>query len=159
MFLTCAEGGILSTDPSENPHYHDANHVFVPYCSSDSWAGDRPARSSSDLSFQGARILEHVVRELLVRGLQDARLLLLAGSSAGAGGVLVNLDRVAAQLRTAGCRANLRGLADSGWFLDNQPYGQPASADLKEVHQRYAATACAEGRVCAPLESIQQGIK
>ncbi len=30
-------GGILSADPLENPHFADANHVFVPYCSSDSW--------------------------------------------------------------------------------------------------------------------------
>ncbi len=30
-------GGILSDDRGENPHFADANHVFVPYCSSDSW--------------------------------------------------------------------------------------------------------------------------
>ncbi|KAG9510132.1 Inactive palmitoleoyl-protein carboxylesterase notum1b, partial [Fragariocoptes setiger] len=30
--------GILSANREENPHWWDANHVFVPYCSSDSWS-------------------------------------------------------------------------------------------------------------------------
>ena len=36
-------GGILSADTEENPQFAAANHVLVPYCSSDSWAGTAAA--------------------------------------------------------------------------------------------------------------------
>ncbi|XP_014677628.1 PREDICTED: palmitoleoyl-protein carboxylesterase NOTUM-like, partial [Priapulus caudatus] len=35
--------GILSADPEENPDYWNANTVMIPYCSSDSWSGAKPA--------------------------------------------------------------------------------------------------------------------
>lgn len=146
----------MSPDQTENPFYFDANHVFVPYCSSDSWSGDAPAQSSSELSFSGARILENVVFELLKRGLQHASLLILAGSSAGAGGVLVNLDRVALLLQSTGSKVKLRGLADSGWFLDNQPF---SLHNQNALYARYMQAACREGHICPPLESIKQGLK
>lgn len=34
--------GILSEDAAANPYFHDWNHVFVWYCSSDSHLGDAP---------------------------------------------------------------------------------------------------------------------
>ncbi|GFX63500.1 palmitoleoyl-protein carboxylesterase NOTUM [Trichonephila clavipes] len=36
---TRSVGGILSPDPEENPYWWDANQVFLPYCSSDTWSG------------------------------------------------------------------------------------------------------------------------
>lgn len=96
--------GILSPNSDENPHWHDANHVYLPYCSSDSWSGDSPARAAGDLAFLGARIVEQTMLELLPRGLFEARLLVLAGSSAGAAGVLVNLDRVASLMAAMGSK-------------------------------------------------------
>ncbi|XP_053209032.1 palmitoleoyl-protein carboxylesterase notum1-like isoform X2 [Panonychus citri] len=116
-------GGILSPNQSDNPFFYNANHVFVPYCSSDSWSGDSPAATSADLSFLGSRIITEVISELLhMKGLSDGKTLLLAGSSAGAGGVLVNLDRVADLISSTGSKIEVRGLMDSGWFLDNQPF-------------------------------------
>ena len=44
------------------------------------------------------------------------------GSSAGGTGVLVNLDSVADLVRNLGGRMRVRGIVDSGWFLDNDPF-------------------------------------
>ena len=90
-------GGILSSDQEENPHFAAANHVLVPYCSSDSWSGTaRPdPRAGQRFAFLGAEIVAEVVRELVSwEQLGRARELYLTGSSAGGTGVLVNLDQV-----------------------------------------------------------------
>lgn len=38
--------------------------------------------------------------------------------SAGGIGVILNLDRIAKRLQTGGFKIDVRGLADSGWYLD-----------------------------------------
>ena len=161
--------GILSPNADENPHWYDGNHVYIPYCSSDSWSGDSPARAAGDLAFLGSRIIEQVVLELLPRGLNDAKLLLLAGSSAGSVGVIVNLDRVATLMATMGSKAEVRGLADSGWFLDNKPFDMHASlaeetGSSSQPHPQVPPpprkASCSESpHSCAPIDTIKQGIK
>ena len=42
--------------------------------------------------------------------------------SAGGTGVLLNVDRVAAQVAKLARQVEVRGIADSGWFLDNAQY-------------------------------------
>ena len=131
-------GGILSSDAAENPHFADANHVLVPYCSSDLWAGTAPrggggsdsdSRQQHRFAFLGASIIQEVVRELFSwEQLGTAKELYLAGSSAGGTGVLINLDRVAELVYQLGGRMRTRGIADSGWFLDNDPYSGDSSA-------------------------------
>ena len=110
-------GGILSADPEENPHFADANHVFVPYCSSDSWSGT--AEHQNGFHFMGRHIIREVIRELSESHqlLFDAKELFLAGGSAGATGVLVNVDFVSEMISPHGVR--VRGIVDSGWFLDS----------------------------------------
>ena len=113
-------GGILSADSNENPHFSDANHVFVPYCSSDSWSGTRKG-SSNERSFMGSYIVREVIKELSeYNQLLFGEELYLAGSSAGGTGVLVNIDAVAAMLSKS--KILVRGIIDSGWFLDNDPF-------------------------------------
>lgn len=62
-------GGILSPHPEENPYWHNANHVLIPYCSSDSWSGTRTEPDTSDREnswrFMGALILRQVIAELI----------------------------------------------------------------------------------------------
>ena len=90
-------GGILSPNPVENPFWHDANHVFVPYCSSDSWSGTRAKpESSNSLRFMGSLIVRQVMVDLILLGLGHSQGadLLMAGSSAGGTGVMLNLDKV-----------------------------------------------------------------
>jgi len=134
--------GILSPDPEENPYWWNANHVYVPYCSSDSWSGSSPAGSTSRFAFMGSVILMEVIRDLLPHGLLNASKLMLTGSSAGGIGVLLNLDRVTDFLRAQGAAPEVRGVSDSGWFLDNAPY---------------APTDCQDPQRCAPTTTVQLG--
>ncbi|XP_034095162.1 inactive palmitoleoyl-protein carboxylesterase notum1b isoform X1 [Gymnodraco acuticeps] len=137
--------GIMSPQPEENPHWWNANMVFIPYCSSDVWSGATPKTNQSDYAFMGSLIIKEVVNELLTKGLDNAKVLLLAGSSAGGTGVLLNVDRVAEQLESLGHGGvQVRGLADSGWFLDNK---------------QYKITACLDTISCAPTEAIKRGIR
>eukprot|EP00118_Oscarella_pearsei_P003276 m.13707 g.13707 ORF g.13707 m.13707 type:complete len:454 (+) comp25158_c0_seq2:2226-3587(+) len=111
--------GILSASIEENPSWWNANAVFVPYCSSDVWSGNQTFEDAKNgYVFMGARIIREVVEELLTKGMMDARQILLAGSSAGGVGVMLNIDRVARQVKEAGSKAEVRGLSDSGWFVD-----------------------------------------
>lgn len=71
-------------------------------------------------------------------------MLILAGSSAGAAGVLVNLDRIADLLHNLGSQVQVRGLADSGWFLDNEPFDfatAEAESDLTPAATAASASA------------------
>ncbi|XP_054159747.1 palmitoleoyl-protein carboxylesterase NOTUM-like [Oppia nitens] len=146
-------GGILSSSRDENPHYWNASHVYIPYCSSDIWSGDSPAKAPGDLSFLGSRIVEQVIRELLPRGLSDASLLLLAGSSAGAAGVMINLDRVTHLLTNEGSKAQVRGIADSGWILDNEPFNN-------NLHNNnHNKKPCIDAINCAPMDGIKTAFK
>ncbi|KAM3864935.1 inactive palmitoleoyl-protein carboxylesterase notum1b [Diretmus argenteus] len=137
--------GILSPQPEENPHWWNANMVFIPYCSSDLWSGAKAKTNHSDYAFMGSVIIKEVVNELLTKGLDNAKVLLLAGTSAGGIGVLLNVDHVAQQLEAQGYPGvQVRGLADSGWFLDNK---------------QYRLTDCMDTMTCAPTEAIKRGIR
>uniref|UniRef100_A0A8B9JFW6 Notum, palmitoleoyl-protein carboxylesterase n=1 Tax=Astyanax mexicanus TaxID=7994 RepID=A0A8B9JFW6_ASTMX len=72
--------GILSPQPEENPHWWNANMVFIPYCSSDVWSGATPKTDQNDYAFMGSLIIQEVIKELLTKGLDNAKVLLLAGS-------------------------------------------------------------------------------
>jgi hypothetical protein len=145
-------GGILSADPTENPHFYNANHVFVPYCSSDAWSGYATGRPASpeaatntrDLAFMGGTIIREVIRELAdFQQLLFGRELYLAGSSAGGIGVMMNVDSVAAMVSRAGLR--VRGIIDSGWFLNNDPF---------------SAVECSAGKgKCSVVQHLQQGVR
>lgn len=59
--------------------------------------------------------------------------------------MLLNVDRVAEQLQELGYPAiQVRGLVDSGWFLDNK---------------QYRRTDCIDTVTCAPTEAIRRGIR
>ncbi|KAK9498545.1 hypothetical protein O3M35_003154 [Rhynocoris fuscipes] len=121
-------GGILSTNPEENPHWWNANHVFIPYCTSDSWTGRRiTPLANSEFSFMGAIIIEQVIKELIPLGLANASTLILAGSSAGGAGVMLNLEEVQKILEPYSS-IQVRGITDSGWFLDRAPYSSNAES-------------------------------
>lgn len=63
--------------------------------------------------------------------------------SAGGTGVLLNVDRVAEQLESHR-GVQVRGLVDSGWFLDNK---------------QYKFTDCLDTISCDPTEAIKRGIR
>ncbi|CAN0213822.1 unnamed protein product [Lampetra fluviatilis] len=136
--------GILSSSPEENPHWWNANSVYVPYCSSDVWSGTSTKTGKDGYAFMGALILQQVIRDLIPKGVDQAKLLMLAGTSAGGTGVLLNADRVAEQLEALGSPAQMRGLADSGWFIDNKQF-RPAD--------------CLDSYSCLPTDAIKKGMK
>ncbi|XP_045196487.1 palmitoleoyl-protein carboxylesterase notum1-like [Mercenaria mercenaria] len=137
--------GILSWNPEENPYYFHSNIVYIPYCSSDTWSGTAPkGTNGNEFAFMGSLILEEVIKDLIPRGLKHATKLILTGSSAGGTGVLINLDRVANQMAELAPEVEVRGIADSGWFLD---------------YPQYRYKDCVEALSCAPTDGIKRGIK
>ncbi|EDV96089.1 palmitoleoyl-protein carboxylesterase NOTUM [Drosophila grimshawi] len=135
-------GGILSPHAEENPYWHNANHVLVPYCSSDSWSGTRIEPDTRDREnswrFMGALILRQVIADLIPLGLGRVAggELLLVGSSAGGLGVMLNLDRIRNFLvNERKLPVTVRGVSDSGWFLDREPYTPSAVASSEAVRQ------------------------
>lgn len=126
----------------DNPYWHDANHVLVPYCSSDSWSGTKamPDKIRDGWSFMGSLIVRQVIADLIPLGLGRSQggELLLAGSSAGGLGVMLNLDKVKRFLRAErGLKIAVRGVSDSGWFLDRDPYVRNAVAAADVVKLGY----------------------
>ncbi|CAH0553024.1 unnamed protein product [Brassicogethes aeneus] len=117
-------GGILSANMEENPFWWNANHVFIPYCTSDIWSGTRIQSTNEMFSFMGSSIVQQAIKDLIPLGLENSTDLLLTGSSAGGTGVMLNLDNVRELLHEEYNlkQINVRGVTDSGWFLDRAPY-------------------------------------
>lgn len=151
----------------------------------------------STFTFMGAKILERVFESLYEdlrkdSSLYEAKYILLAGDSAGATGVILNLDKMRefVKEKAASYQHNctnsasqsgynlasgpqqptechpskqapvLRGLADSGWFLDNQPYDFDESGSGSSISsvQQNNITDCDKLR-CTPLQSIEQAMR
>ena len=64
-------------------------------------------------------------------------------SSAGAIGVLLNVDRVASLIESFNVSVDVRGVVDSGWFLDTEPY---------------SPVECRDARTCPPMEAARRGM-
>jgi len=151
--------GVLS-NRADNP-FSGWNHVFVYYCSSDSWSGTRGqtavdaahpvaggAPVAYDIHFNGANIVQAVTDTLRRDGvgpvtytdaamnsqelpdLDDATTVVLAGASAGGGGVVHNLDWFADQLNAnntacggASCPLEVMGIVDSSFPVSMRSLG------------------------------------
>ncbi|CAE7307754.1 notum2 [Symbiodinium sp. CCMP2456] len=109
--------GIFSDAEDANPFFATATRVFVPYCSSDSWVGNREAPAAGYF-FQGERIISAVLEELRNRSVfEGIDLLVFGGCSAGGRGALYNLDRVCSGLpATLRCR----GFLDAAWWVRDE---------------------------------------
>eukprot|EP01088_Endostelium_zonatum_P009046 TRINITY_DN22231_c0_g1_i1.p1 TRINITY_DN22231_c0_g1~~TRINITY_DN22231_c0_g1_i1.p1 ORF type:complete len:371 (-),score=78.18 TRINITY_DN22231_c0_g1_i1:38-1150(-) len=115
-------GGLFSQDQHNNPDWYRATKVFIAYCSSDSFAGDRPASPMTyHFHFKGKAILRAVIHDLLAKGLANAHHVLFSGCSAGGSAVFANLDYVASLLPPLPQRV-FRGHADAGFFLVTKPF-------------------------------------
>lgn len=126
--------GLFSTNQSEN-NFHDWNVVYLPYCSSDGWAGQHTGVSTPDTfnggaqpwnwHFQGKAIIAGVIQTVTKKYQKSGppSSVLFSGCSAGAQGVINNLDYASGLLhKIMGVKQdNIHGLADAGWFQDSQP--------------------------------------
>ncbi|MFN4218778.1 MAG: pectin acetylesterase-family hydrolase [Candidatus Bipolaricaulia bacterium] len=133
--------GVQSPSAYDNPDFFNANHVYVHYCSSDLWSGDRQATAESGgWHFRGARIVRAVIDDLMnpaitpSPNLADATEVLFSGGSAGGAGVMANLDWVTERLP----HATVRGLNDAGWAVDIRPYESSIPSFLDQTQQGYA---------------------
>lgn len=135
--LTQKGSGILSADPEENPQWWNANIVIVPYCSSDVWSGTAPKARQADYAFMGSLILREVIKDLVPKGIKLAKIVMLAGTSAGGTGVMLNIERIANLLTQLGADVQVRGLVDSGWFLDNKQPRQNECTDVISCSPNY----------------------
>ncbi|MBM4363656.1 MAG: hypothetical protein FJ104_13320, partial [Deltaproteobacteria bacterium] len=138
--------GVLQEERPDNL-WAGYNHVLLRYCSSDNWSGTRHdvtleghhPLTGEEIAFRvdflGSRIIDATLATLRRDGvpalrwdygggidmpdLDDATEVILAGASAGGGGVVRSLDRVAATLaetHCAGCEPLVvRGLVDSSY--------------------------------------------
>ncbi|XP_022911486.1 palmitoleoyl-protein carboxylesterase NOTUM [Onthophagus taurus] len=131
-------GGILSPNQEENPFWWNANHVFIPYCTSDSWSGTRIERNEGGMfNFMGSLIVQQVIRDLIPLGLENSTDVLLAGSSAGGTGVMLNLDLIQEILHDKMGLKHIavRGVSDSGWFLDRIPFSTGGKLNMSAIEK------------------------
>lgn len=132
----------------------DRNLVFLKYCSSDSWSGrasnvvytnpDNPSQAFS-LHFQGANIISAAfdALEAGVAGmprLTAATDVLVSGDSAGASGVRMHLDRIAARLGAINPAIRVRGALEATFAPDfNGKQGVPAGDPADPPYARATA--------------------
>ena len=156
--------GISSPDSINNPDFWDANMVFVPYCSSDTWSGNRSAAVApliqknvnvnfnaadptfNTWSFQGKPILKAVITDLWNNqgmsssGGNQLVELLFTGSSSGGLGVFKNINDVVNLVGSLSSSVRLLAMADGGFgnalYPDYDP-NQP-SPFLSTTMPRYA---------------------
>jgi len=118
---TYSASGVFDNDRNNNPDWHDATFVYMPYCSSDSFSGDLAASPQTfGWHFRGKKILTGVVQAAIGAGLNTAHNVLLSGCSAGGASVVANADFVGSLLPPLANR-NFRATSDAGWFLDAVP--------------------------------------
>jgi len=134
--------GLLSSDEEENPTFHDFNHVYVPYCSSDAWIGTRtnpnrgghfdPNNKTGDyFSFQGSSIFRGVINDLRQNGIDHSTEVILVGSSASGVGVLGHAQWVQRQLNNT----KVALIIDSAWFIDfDQVLSNMVSNEVGELY-------------------------
>lgn len=143
-------GGIFSTDTSQNP-WAQANMAYVGYCSSDGWMGNSEAFG---FQFRGQSILAAVIQDLKqYKGLGSGAKLLFSGCSAGARGVMANLDAVAASLSGV----DVKGFIDSGYWVDAQPADTSTTESLLEETQQVYSMVDASNLVPASCAAAYSG--
>ncbi len=155
-------GGILSSDPAQNPDFHGWNIAYLVYCTSDDWAGaSRASENPLGLHFTGQQVVDAMVAALsdpAISGagpkLSDATDVLVTGSSAGAKGVLVNVDRLAAGALRG---AKVRAIVDAGAISRETDPGL-VSAELQKRWATWGARAdadCVAAHPEAPWDCLE----
>jgi hypothetical protein len=100
-----------------NPLMSDWTFVWLPYCDGGSFTGKNVTTNflGKKLHFQGTAIRESVIAQLNgAYGLGTAKDVVIGGCSAGGAAVYMHADWYAQQVPSA----KVRGMPDSGWFLD-----------------------------------------
>jgi len=137
---TRQQKGILSDNPHENPPFHDYYKVWVHYCSSDLFIGNRTVEmKQGTFYFRGQQIMDALIRSLDVHvGISRARNVVLTGTSAGGIGTVFNCNQLQALLPDVSVRCIPDGAP--GVYAPDLPVFSPECQDPDE-HFREANAA------------------
>lgn len=136
---TISPGGIFRADPKLSPDWAGVNLVYVPYCTSDAWAGSGAGLVNNTLwQFRGRDVVAAVFATFFAQPntLSAPQEILFSGCSAGGQGLLYNLDAMADYV-SLNTPAGLvfKGFADSGWMMNFPSAVNPTS----EIHTQFKA--------------------
>lgn len=158
------EKGILNPNPLKNPYFYNANRVYMRYCSSDLFSGNRVLTLDGSISwyFRGRAILQATLEDLgsptnpSLPSLQDATKVLLSGGSASGISIFPALDWAAGQLQTMYGITYVKGLSDAGWLVELTPLGPgilPASEQMQSGYEYWHA----QGNIDSDCEAANVG--
>ena len=112
----------FSSDPEENPAFHNFGKIYVPYCSSDVYTGTRNfAVQNAKIErfyFHGRHIID-AVGDAIIKDKPDIgslKQVVFMGNSAGAAGVTKNCDFLAEKFKRANPNIDFRCISDGGDF-------------------------------------------
>ncbi|MGH0131966.1 UNVERIFIED_CONTAM: hypothetical protein FKN15_008626 [Acipenser sinensis] len=103
-----------------------------------------PQTRKAEYAFMGSLIIREVIKDLVPKGIKQAKVVMLSGASAGGTGVLLNIEKVSGLMEQLGADAQVRGLVDSGWFVESK-------------QQR--STECSDTASCTPTDAIKKGLR
>jgi hypothetical protein len=154
------DGDMWDTNVGSNPEFAGATHVFVPYCSSDSWSGNRDASDATyGWAFKGKEIVRQVFEALYEKhGLANASAVYFTGVSAGGMGVLVNADSVGKYVHKIAPKATYAADMNAGWFTSIEPLGHCEDVPDCPQDQPAPAAPTTVGDQCRLGESLWGGI-
>jgi len=135
-------GGYFSTSATENPLMYNWNVVYIKYCDGASFAGNNDTITTVDgtpLYFRGFRNLQAYYKDLTANHrLQAGTDYVISGCSAGGLATYLHVDWWRQNLPAG---AKVRGMPDSGYFLDYDSTNRPKYAtDMRWVFMQQNCT-------------------
>jgi len=185
MFGEQYGSGQLSSDAEINPDFHDAHHVYVPYCTGDNHVGtiSNPTEAENfGYFFDGHLNVKAIAEDLRAQipAAASMQRVLFQGTSAGGLGVFTNCDFLQDQL---GASVSVWCNPQKGWFLPGNiqdgadPKSPPTSFEFWSVgspdperlkknrpymvyrHQGCVDALGAEAELCDTVHVLYQYIK
>jgi len=175
-YLEVRSGYILFSDPVKNPHFADAHHVYIPYCTGDYHTGQvtQPTSDQWGWYFDGHLNIQ-LIGELLsknVVGVSKVDKVLLTGSSAGGIGTLNNCDWLHSFFQAYSSHpVDVKCVPLGGWFMSgfaedqtdpdvgpslwadwsqgratSVEYTKASAEAIIHLHQRYLPVECTDAR-------------
>jgi len=124
-------GALMVNDERMNPYSYDWNAVLLMYCDGASWIGNMKDPVSG-LYFRGWQSLQAIMTDLLTKhNLNEATEVLIGGDSAGGLATFYHIDYMTERIHSAGSKAMVLGMPDSGFWPDLQGF----SLLIRDMHK------------------------
>jgi hypothetical protein len=136
-FLPTPGNGITSSSQTENPVLYNVNTIYLHYCTSDTWVGNRRGTGtysqmdSDTWNFEGRRNATAFIKSIaeLLPQFASAQRIILGGDSSGAVGV-VEVANDVIPLLPAGAQKLL--VSDAGFMVDFPAFDAAASPTFED---------------------------